>query len=111
MRTFTEEEIEAGRSKRGGFTRETLAGWGVPWPPPSGWRNELLGRGNSIPAPAPGTVTKEQIVEIAPCPKCGALVGEPCSIGVDGRPKNHHERMHVAQLVMNARRVNAKDVT
>ena len=31
---LTEEEIEAGRSPRGGWTREQLAAWGVPWPPP-----------------------------------------------------------------------------
>ena len=30
-------EIEEGRTPRGAFTRETLAKWGVPWPPPSGW--------------------------------------------------------------------------
>jgi hypothetical protein len=36
------EEIEAGRSPRGGWTKATLAGWGVPWPPPSGWRRALL---------------------------------------------------------------------
>lgn len=35
-------EIEAGKSERGGFTRETMARWGVPWPPPSsGWRRAL----------------------------------------------------------------------
>ena len=35
-------EIEAARSPRGGWTRATLAGWGVPWPPPSGWLRALL---------------------------------------------------------------------
>ena len=39
---LTEEEIEAGRSPRGGWTREQLAKWGVPWPPPTGWRHTLL---------------------------------------------------------------------
>ena len=39
---LTAEEIEAGRSPRGGWTRATLAGWGVPWPPPKGWRSRLL---------------------------------------------------------------------
>lgn len=39
---MTEEEIEAGRSPTGGFSRETLAAWGVPWPPPKGWKAALL---------------------------------------------------------------------
>ena len=38
------EEIEACRTPAGGysFTRERLAAWGVPWPPPAGWRRALL---------------------------------------------------------------------
>ena len=35
---LTEEQIEAGRSAKGGWTRAQLAKWGVPWPPPKGWR-------------------------------------------------------------------------
>lgn len=35
------EEVEAARSPRGGWTRATLASWGVPWPPPAGWRRAL----------------------------------------------------------------------
>lgn len=38
---LTEEEIEAGRSERGGWTKETLAKWGVSWPPPRGWKRAL----------------------------------------------------------------------
>ena len=38
----TREEIEAGRSPAGGFTRAQLAAWGVPWPPPAGWLRALL---------------------------------------------------------------------
>lgn len=37
----TKEEIEAARTPNGGWTRETLAQWGVPWPPPKGWKKEL----------------------------------------------------------------------
>jgi len=44
---LTEAEIEAGKSDKGGFTKETLAAWGVPWPPPSGWRKKLL-RGEPV---------------------------------------------------------------
>lgn len=38
---LTEEQIEAGRSPKGGWTRKQLAEWGVPWPPPKGWRRAL----------------------------------------------------------------------
>lgn len=38
----TAAEIEAGRSPAGGWTRKTLAQWGVPWPPPKGWRKALI---------------------------------------------------------------------
>jgi len=39
---MTEEEIEKGRSAKGGFTRKQLAAWGVSWPPPKGWKKALL---------------------------------------------------------------------
>jgi hypothetical protein len=39
---ISREEVEAGRSPVGGFTRAQLAQWGVPWPPPSGWLGALL---------------------------------------------------------------------
>jgi hypothetical protein len=35
------EEIEASRSERGGWSRLTLNRWGVPWPPPKGWKQVL----------------------------------------------------------------------
>jgi hypothetical protein len=31
----------------GGWTKETLAGWGVPWPPPKGWKAALLAKGSN----------------------------------------------------------------
>lgn len=37
------EEIESAKTPNGGWTRETLAGWGVTWPPPKGWRDEIVG--------------------------------------------------------------------
>lgn len=39
---LTAQEIEAGRSPRGGWTAAQLAAWGVPWPPPKGWQARLL---------------------------------------------------------------------
>jgi hypothetical protein len=38
----SEEEILEKRTPRGGWTRKQLAEWGVPWPPPKGWKAELL---------------------------------------------------------------------
>jgi hypothetical protein len=38
----TEQEIADGLSPGGGYSRETLASWGVSWPPPKGWKKALL---------------------------------------------------------------------
>ena len=35
-------DIEMRATALGGFTKETLEGWGVPWPPPRGWKKALL---------------------------------------------------------------------
>src|SRR5215212_7021953 len=48
---LTEAEIEAGRSAAGGWNARTLRAWGVPWPPPRGWRWALL-NGQPIPTRA-----------------------------------------------------------
>jgi hypothetical protein len=42
VRMVTDAEIEAARTERGGWTRQQLAEWGVPWPPPKGWRSALV---------------------------------------------------------------------
>ena len=47
---LTDAVIEAGKSTKGGFTRKQLAAWGVPWPPPAGWRTALR-TGQPIPKP------------------------------------------------------------
>ncbi|GIF14927.1 hypothetical protein Ate01nite_49590 [Actinoplanes teichomyceticus] len=36
------DEIEAAKTPKGGWTKATLAAWGVPWPPPPGWKDELI---------------------------------------------------------------------
>lgn len=41
MKLPTLGEIERAATKRGGYTREQLAEWGVPWPPPKGWKKAL----------------------------------------------------------------------
>jgi ribonuclease HI len=38
------EMIERMRTARGGWTKAQLAEWGVAWPPPKGWRKELVAR-------------------------------------------------------------------
>ncbi|MFD7533795.1 hypothetical protein ACFV8E_40365 [Streptomyces sp. NPDC059849] len=35
------DEVTAARTPDGGWTRKQLAKWGVPWPPPQGWRKHL----------------------------------------------------------------------
>jgi hypothetical protein len=40
------DEIERHRTPRGGWTKATLAQWGVPWPPPKGWKAALLSPGS-----------------------------------------------------------------
>ena len=42
MKQITEQEINSARSPRGGWNRKTLESWGVPWPPPKGWKAKLL---------------------------------------------------------------------
>ncbi|MDH6107914.1 hypothetical protein P3T36_006373 [Kitasatospora sp. MAP12-15] len=39
--TPSPDEIEAVRTPAGGWTRAQLAAWGVPWPPPKGWKKQL----------------------------------------------------------------------
>lgn len=38
----TKEEIMAAQTPNGGWTKETLAKWGVAWPPKKGWKAELI---------------------------------------------------------------------
>jgi hypothetical protein len=39
---ITREEIEKEKTIKGGWTKGTLAKWGVPWPPPRGWKKALI---------------------------------------------------------------------
>ncbi len=39
---ITEKDIDAAKTAAGGWSRETLAAWGVPWPPPKGWKKALI---------------------------------------------------------------------
>lgn len=56
------DEVDAARSPAGGWSKAQLAAWGVPWPPPKGWRAELVRRWQDAqpniapPVPAPPAV-------------------------------------------------------
>lgn len=39
---LTLAEIDAAKTPAGGWTKEQLASWGVPWPPRGGWKRRLL---------------------------------------------------------------------
>lgn len=49
-RKITEEEIESQKTDNGGWNRETLAKWGVAWPPKKGWKADLLKTGVPVTA-------------------------------------------------------------
>jgi hypothetical protein len=53
-----EQLVEAARTPAGGWTRATLAEWGVPWPPPRGWKAKLTAQGMSA-----GTAKTPKAVE------------------------------------------------
>lgn len=53
VRAPMKEEIEAAKSPAGGWSRAQLAEWGVPWPPPKGWRRNLENRSELAPHPTP----------------------------------------------------------
>lgn len=52
MTKISAEEINAAKTIKGGWDRATLAAWGVPWPPPMGWRQMLI---DGTPIPQPGS--------------------------------------------------------
>lgn len=37
----SKSEVESEMTPNGGYTKEQLAKWGVPWPPPKGWKKTL----------------------------------------------------------------------
>jgi hypothetical protein len=49
--TVSEAEVMAARTPVGGWTMKTLTGWGVPWPPPRGWKAKLTGIPSSEAGP------------------------------------------------------------
>lgn len=70
---ITLKEIEAAKTPAGGWTKKQLAEWGVPWPPPKGWKEALtsasfiaipIEKGVAIPA-AKSTCRKYPIESMA----------------------------------------------
>ena len=47
---LTEDIIEAGQSRNGGWSERQLALLGVAWPPGAGWKRDAIGR--EVPNPA-----------------------------------------------------------
>lgn len=59
-RAISKKEIEKHKTLNGGYSRKTLAGMGVPWPPMKGWKELLLRYG--IPLMAIDTSTKKILI-------------------------------------------------
>ncbi|MFE9851437.1 hypothetical protein ACFYPN_21965 [Streptomyces sp. NPDC005576] len=64
------EEVEAARTPAGGWKRDQLAAWGVSWPPPKGWKDELAKRWKAarpdgaplpLPSQAPAPFAQESL--------------------------------------------------
>ena len=45
-KTEIELIIESNKTLAGGWTKKTLESWGVSWPPPRGWKRDLIDRGS-----------------------------------------------------------------
>jgi hypothetical protein len=71
---LTVEEIEAGKSEAGGYTKAKLAEWGISWPPPKGWKEMLLA-GEEPPVWTPEPVT--ELEEAWARELCLAMYGDP----------------------------------
>ncbi len=57
------EDLEAGKSPKGGFTKAQLSRWGVEYPPKTGWKQALLeGRDPNNPDCDPDVVTDGEML-------------------------------------------------
>jgi len=45
MREENQRTIDEGTTAKGGFTKKQLVEWGVPYPPPRGWKRALINYG------------------------------------------------------------------
>jgi len=80
-RRVTAAEIDAAKTPKGGWTYAQFAQWGVPTPPPKGWKERLLAFDDAegfIAASAP-----KSLVEALDNPGSRLIDGEP--FGVQGQ--------------------------
>lgn len=56
---ITRDDIEAGKTEKGGYTKAQLAAWGIPWPPPTGWKDKLV-RGEEFEHPPMSEIRPER---------------------------------------------------
>jgi hypothetical protein len=103
----TDEEIMAARSAAGGWTRETLASWGVPWPPPAGWKAAITTEPSAPRRPdthgadgRPWIRSPHGMALRAKCPACLADMGMPC----DPADPDHVHVVRVSQRAKNGPR-------
>ena len=92
--TLTADLIALGGTRRNGFTRSQLAALGVPWPPPGGWKQRLVGRWVSrerfeafMAAGAAPVMTRETLAgptEPAVSTRSGCEFRHPAGEEVDG---------------------------
>lgn len=54
----TSDELEQAKTAAGGYTREQLAAWEVPWPLPKGWKKKLLTNTEPTPPRADSATTR-----------------------------------------------------
>lgn len=67
------EYIEANTTPKGGYSRALLASWGVSWPPPKGWKDQLIRSGRLEIRDKDGTLKR-----IVPEPRSAEVVCECC---------------------------------
>lgn len=77
MKRWTEAEIEAHRTEKGGFSKASLAAMGVPWPAPAGWK-EALKAGIPVGVNTAGnevrfTLTDERMQKLRDAADCSAI--------------------------------------
>jgi hypothetical protein len=63
IRMFTEAEVEAAMTPKGGFSRASLTKLGVPWPPPQGWRKAITLRNRDQQSTSPYEPSKRTPAE------------------------------------------------
>lgn len=67
-------EIEAAKTPDGGWTRETLAGWGIEWPPKKGWKRAMMYPDEQIEGEFKPTTIGQAAIRTLPRLEIAALV-------------------------------------